>query len=236
MINRLRAIQRDGAAAIVTALGRENIANLAEKLGYTRERDVNHLKAIAKGDAEPTTEELVQLCAVVSVGVLRYDEKADAVVTDAVNALRGALLGRDLSQLQGGCSGIPMFKLESFRSGQDCLSKEQLDELVLHLFPGLKVEHETNTLVSRGFIEAPESDFETNRHDMHDMLRLTVPKRSRLPRVDPSLKSNEVPVPIGVFAPVAKGSERLDGSIVLLQQETRGAWLQRVFARENKTS
>ncbi|QIO64719.1 hypothetical protein [Rhizobium leguminosarum] len=225
MINRLRATQRDGAAAIVAALGRENIANLAEKLGYTRERDVNHLKAIVTGGAEPTKKELIQLCAVVSENILRYDEKVDAVVTDALNALRGALFGRALSQLQE-ASGIPMFKLESFRDGADCMSAEQLDELVLHLFPGAKVDHEASTLVSRGYVQHPESAYKMNSNPHARILSPDAP-----PRFDPSLKSNEVPVSIGVFAPVAQGSERLDGSIVVLKQETRGAWLQRLAAK-----
>ncbi|MGO6689940.1 hypothetical protein [Rhizobium leguminosarum] len=225
MINRLRATQRDGAAAIVTALGRENIANLAEKLGYARNHQVVRLKEIATGGVEPTTEELVQLCAVVSGGILRYDEKADAVVTDAVNALRGALLGRALSMLDKP-SRIPLFKLESFRSGQDCLSKEQLDELVLHLIPGAKVDHETNTLVSRGYIQIPESDFEINRNPHLRILNPDTP-----PRVDPSLKSTEVPVSIGVFPPVAQVSVRIEGSATILKQEKRGDWLKRVFAK-----
>ncbi|MGO7501546.1 hypothetical protein [Rhizobium johnstonii] len=226
MINKLRATQRDGAAAIVAALGRENIASLAEKFGYTRKHQVARLKEIATGGIEPTTEELVQLCAVITEGVLRYDEKADAVVTDALNALRGALFGRTLSQLQEGCSGIPMFKLESFRDGADCLLKEQLDELVLHLFPGAKIDHETGTLVSRGYVQHPESAYKMNSNPHARILNPDAP-----PRFDPSLKSNEVPVSIGVFAPVAQGSERLDGSIVVLKQETRGAWLQRLAAK-----
>ncbi|TAV48504.1 hypothetical protein ELI30_09425 [Rhizobium leguminosarum] len=231
MINKLRATQRDGAAAIVTALGRENIANLAAKLQYDRKHQVVRLKEIVTGGAEPTIEELVRICFTVSGGTLRYDEQADAVVTDAANALRAALIGRDLTKLDKP-TGIPLFKLDSFRGAQDSLSNEQLDELVLHLFPGLKIDHETNTLVSRGYIEAPESDFETNRHDMHDMLRLTVPKRSRLPRVDPSLKSNEAPVPIGVFAPVAKGSERVDSRYALLTVENPGEARKRMLAKE----
>lgn len=235
MINKLRATQRDGAAAIVTALGRENIANLAAKLQYTRKHQVAHLKEIATGGAEPTTEELVQLCAVISEGILRYNETVDAVVTDAVCALRATLIGRDLTKFDKP-SGIPLFKLESFRGGQDCLSKEQLDELVLHLHPGAKVNHETNALVSRGYIQAPESDFEINRHELHDHLRQTVPKHARLPRLDPSTKSTEVPVPIGVFAPVAHGSERVDGSATILKQEKRGDWLKRVFEREKTVS
>ncbi|MGO6665746.1 hypothetical protein [Rhizobium ruizarguesonis] len=209
----------------MTALGRENIANLAEKLGYTRKHQVARLKEIATGGIEATTEELVQLCAVASGNILRYDEKADAVVTDALNALRGALFGRNLPQLQE-ASGIPMFKLESFRNGADGMSAEQLDELILHLFPGAKVDHEASTLVPRGYIEVPEADFEINRNPHLRILNPDTP-----PRVDPSLKSNAVPVSIGVFPPVAQGSERLDGSIVVLKQETRGAWLQRLAAK-----
>ncbi|TBF08917.1 hypothetical protein [Rhizobium ruizarguesonis] len=230
MINKLRATQRDGAAAIVAALGRENIANLAEKLGYTRKHQVARLKEIATGGIEPTKEELVQLCAVVSEGVLRYDEQADAVVTDALNALRAALIDRNLPQFQE-ASRIPVFTLERFRESEGDLSAEQLDELVLHLFPGLKVDHETNTLVSLGYIQSPESAYKINSNPHLRFLHPETP-----PRVDPSLKSNAVPVPIGVFARVAPGSERLDGSVVVLKQETRAAWLKRVFARENKAS
>ncbi|TBZ13962.1 hypothetical protein [Rhizobium leguminosarum] len=226
MINKLRATQRDGAAAIVAALGRENIANLAEKLGYTRKHQVARLKEIATVGIEPTKEELVQLCAVVSGGILRYDDKADAVVTDAVNALRGALLGRALSMLDKP-SRIPLFKLESFRSGQDCLSKEQLDELVLHLIPGAKVDHEANTLVSRGYIQIPESDFEINRNPHLQILNPDTP-----PRVDPSLKSTEVPVSIGVFAPVVQGSERVDSRYALLTVENPGEARKRMLAKE----
>ncbi|MBY3194248.1 hypothetical protein [Rhizobium laguerreae] len=225
MINKLRATQRDGAAAIVAALGRENIANLAEKLGYTRKHQVVRLKEIATGGIEPTKKELVQLCAVASGNILRYDEQADAVVTDALNALRGALLGRNLPQLQE-TSRIPVFTLDSFRNGADCMSAEQLDELVLHLFPGAKVDHETSTLVSRGYIQFPESAYKLNRNSLLRIMNPDTP-----PRVDPSLKSNSVPVSMGVFPPVAQGSERLDGSVVTLKQETRGAWLQRVFAK-----
>ncbi|MBY5338197.1 hypothetical protein HFO99_30550 [Rhizobium leguminosarum] len=230
MINRLRATQRDGAAAIVAALGRENIANLAEKLGYARKHQVAHLKEIATGGVEPTTEELVQLCAVVSVGILRYDETADAVVTDAGNALRGALIGRDLPLLERS-SRIPTFILERFLGGEDCLSVEKSDELVLHLFPGMKIDHETNTLVSRGYIQHPESSFQVNRNPHLRILNPDTP-----PRFDLSLNSNEVPVPIGVFAPVAQGSVRIEGSATILKQEKRGDWLKRVFEREKTVS
>lgn len=226
MINKLRATRRDGANAIVTALGRENIANLAEKLGYTRKSQIARLATIANGGAEPASEELVQLCAVVSAGTLRYDENADAVVTDAENALRSALIGYNLPLVEK-ASRIPVFKLESFRGGQASLSEEQLDELALHLFPGLKIDHETNTLVSRGYIQNPESDFEVNRNPHLRILNPETP-----PRLDPALKSNAVAVPIGVFAPVAQGSERVDSRFAILTQEKHGDWRKRVLAGE----
>lgn len=228
MIDKLRATSRDGATAIVTALGRENIASLAEKLGYTRKQQVARLNEIAKGEVEPTIEELVQLCAVISSGILRYDDESDAVVTDAENALRAALIGHNLPLLEK-VSRIPTFKLESFRGGQAALSLEQLDELVLHLFPGLKVHRETNTLVSRGYIQNPESDFEQNRNPH---LRVFNPETPARP--DPSLKSNAVPISIGVFAPVAQGSERLEGSSVVLTYEKRGEGHKRMLAKEQE--
>ncbi|ANL40405.1 hypothetical protein [Rhizobium phaseoli] len=221
MINKLRATRRDGANAIVTALGRENIANLAEKLGYTRKSQIARLATIANGGAAPATEELVQLCAVISAGTLRYDENADAVVTDAENALRSALIGHNLPLVEK-ASRIPVFKLESFRGGQSSLSEEQLDELVLHLFPGLKIDHEANTLVPRGHIQNPESDFEINRNPHLRILNPETP-----PRLDLSLKSNAVAVPIGVFPPVAEASEGVDGRFAILTQEKHGDWRKR---------
>ncbi len=230
MINKLAATPRNGAQAIITALGRENLETLAAKLGFTRKSQIAHLKAMVNGDAEPTGEELIQLCAVVSEGILRYDEKADEVVTDAVNALRAALLGHNLSLLQEP-SRIALFALDNFRGGQDCLSREQLDELVLHLFPGMKVAHETNTLVARGYIQHPESSFEINSNPH---LRILSPKTP--PRPDPSLKSNAVPLPIGVCPPVAKGSPKIEGNAPILKAEKRADWLKRVSYPEKAAS
>ncbi len=146
---KLRATAHSGGAAIVNAIAGFNIAELAIKMGMRKPARLQEL-AFSTDPKPATVDELVNLCAVMSDGLLRYDVEGDAIITDSTVAMRTALTGRNLASL-GDDAAIPVDLLSDYREGRDCLTKEDLDMLAVLLFDGrMKIDHEALTLVSVG--------------------------------------------------------------------------------------
>ncbi|CDZ56038.1 hypothetical protein [Neorhizobium galegae] len=225
---RLRAVQSNATSAIVVALRSQNLSNLAEKLGYTGKKANARLADIATGVVDPTTEECAQITAVLSAGTLCFDAEKDAITMDAVNSLRAALIGRNLKHVEEGAK-IPTMLLDRFLGGNDCLSEKQLDILIISVLGGaLKIDHETGTLVPRGYIEVTAAEAAANRNPLRRLLDPDMVPADR------EAHAHVAAIPLGVVPPVAQGSALIDAQACVLKSEEYGEGFKRIAKAESR--